>query len=133
MAVLLLVGGIVLAVTQSVAAYLILSALAVLPVVMAALKRHSMKVFVDEQQVEISEGILSVVRNSIYCADVRTTVTRQNLLQRIVNIGTVEVGSAGTGRVEIVARGVPNPRQLEHVIEEQKQICNKTQDRPSTD
>jgi membrane protein YdbS with pleckstrin-like domain len=133
LALVLLAGGIYLTVTLNVQAYLIVSALAVVPLLMALWNRYSMKVFVDEQQVEISEGILSVVRNSIYCADVRTTATRQTLLQRIVGIGTVEVGSAGTGRVEIVAKGVPQPRKLEKIIEEQKIICNKASDRPSTD
>lgn len=133
LALVLLVGGAYLAATQGVSAYLIISALAVAPVLVALWKRFSMKIFVDEQQIEISEGILSVVHNSIYCADVRTTVVRQNILQRIVGIGTVEVGSAGTGKVEIIARGIPKPRELERIVEEQKQICNKANDRPSND
>ncbi|MFP4502885.1 MAG: PH domain-containing protein [Candidatus Hydrogenedentota bacterium] len=94
--------------------------LALIPLAVAMWKRLSLHLMVDEQQVELTVGLLSISRHSVYCSDIRAANTRQSLLQRLVGIGDVMIGSAGTEGWEIIAPGLPDPKGVEDIIENQK-------------
>jgi len=43
----------------------------------------------------------------------------QNLIERILNIGTLHINTAGTSRMEIKLFGIKNPEEIKKIIENQ--------------
>ena len=122
LALLIVAAAVALSVTQDNPYILAGMALALAPLAVTLWKRFSVLLFVDENQVELRVGLLNVKRNSVYCSDVRAVETGQSILQRIVGIGTIKVGTAGTEGWEIEVAGIPDPRGLEDIIEKQKHL-----------
>ena len=54
-------------------------------------------------------GILAKKTNEVRHKDVRNIQVKQSALQRIFNVGTVAISSAGQSNVEILATGIPGP------------------------
>ncbi|HNR29620.1 MAG TPA: PH domain-containing protein [Candidatus Hydrogenedentes bacterium] len=96
--------------------------LLVIPLVVILWKRAAMRLTVFEDQVVSSRGVLSKTENHISCADVRAIETQQSLLQRVVNIGTVRIGTAGTEGWEEEVFGVPGPGAVKDLVLRQKRI-----------
>lgn len=96
--------------------------LLVVPLVVILWNRAGMRITVYEDQVESSRGVLNKVENHISCADVRAIETEQSLIQRIVNIGTLRIGTAGTEGWEEEVFGIPDPSGVKDLILQQKRI-----------
>ena len=45
---------------------------------------------------------------------------KQSIIDRMFDIGTIEIGSAGTASVEVSFHGIPNPEQLRDTIRQLK-------------
>ena len=87
----------------------------------AAWKHASLRLYVYPDRIALQTGILSKQRKTVACVDVRVIDTRQTLFQRIVGIGDLLIGSAGTGDYEVVALGIPKPTEIKDLIVQQKQ------------
>lgn len=120
LAIIIAAAAVALAVMQNNTYFLIGLALALAPLFVTLWRRFSVLLFVDENQVELRVGLLNVKRNSVYCSDVRAVETSQNLLHRLLGIGSIKIGTAGTEGWEIEVSGIPDPRGLEDIIEKQK-------------
>jgi hypothetical protein len=44
----------------------------------------------------------------------------QGILQRLLNVGTVSIATAGVADVEIVVEGMRNPERIKRIIEENR-------------
>ncbi|RMD88144.1 MAG: PH domain-containing protein [Candidatus Dadabacteria bacterium] len=77
---------------------------------------------IDGNGVEMRKGILSLRQNIIRVRyeDIRVIEVQQTLLERILNIGAVEVGSAATGKIEIVFDRISSPHELQRAIQAEK-------------
>ena len=91
-----------------------------IPLCVAAWKHASAKFSLYTDRVAFQTGILSTQRKTVPCGDVRVIDVRQSLFQRIVGIGSVQIGSAGTGGYEIEAKGLPDPNGIKDKIVKQK-------------
>lgn len=100
----------------------LLMCLLIVPLLVILWKRAGMRITVYEDQVVSSRGVLSKTENHISCADVRAIETQQSLIQRMVNIGTVRIGTAGTEGWEEEVFGVPNPGAIKDLVLQQKRI-----------
>ena len=96
--------------------------LLVVPLVAVLWSRAGMRLSVYEDQVVSSRGVLSKTENHISCADVRAIETAQSLFQRIVNIGAIRIGTAGTDGWEEEVYGIPNPSGVKDLILHRKRI-----------
>lgn len=52
--------------------------------------------------------------------DIRSIETDQSLVERFLDTGSVEIGTAATGQVEIVMSGIGSPHELRNFIEAEK-------------
>ena len=95
-----------------------------IPLAVACWKHASAKFVLYTDRVAYLTGVLSTQRKTVPCSDVRIIDVRQPFFQRIIGIGSVQIGSAGTGGYEIEAMGLPNPNDIKDKVLKQKNEAN---------
>lgn len=89
---------------------------------LAVLRIYNVRYVIDSRGLESRVGILGfqqrVVR--VRFTDIRSAEIEQTILGRMLNIGDVEVGTAGTGDLEIVFAGVSAPNEVQDMIQREK-------------
>jgi len=80
---------------------------------------YNSKYIVDERGVEAQVGLVSLNLRQprLRYEDIRGVEPNQTIIERILGIGTVLIGSAMTSEVEIAMRGVANPRAIQLLIQ----------------
>ena len=80
---------------------------------------YNSKYIIDERGVEAQVGLvsLSLRQPRVRYEDIRGVEPVQNILERLLGIGTVLIGSAAQQDVEIVMTGIPNPRGIQLLIQ----------------
>lgn len=88
---------------------------------------YDSKYIIDERGVEAQIGLVSLNLRQprLRYEDIRGVEPNQTILERILGIGSVLIGSAMTQDVEIVMEGVANPRAIQLLIgsERDKQVA----------
>lgn len=67
----------------------------------------------------LTKGLLSKERTELDITGIRTVKVYQSLLNRMFNVGTISVFTAGDD-AEIVVTGLPDPHQLRELINKQQ-------------
>lgn len=93
-----------------------------LPLIVVAIKRLSFSITVYEDQIVTCKGLLNKKENNISCADIRAIESDQSFIQRLLDVGTIRIGTAGTDGWEEEADGIPDPDGLKELILQQKRI-----------
>ena len=77
---------------------------------------------IDNRGLETRYGIISLQQKivRIRYEDVRSIELQQSLLDRALNIGDVGIGSAATGKIEIVFDGVASPKEVQRMIQQER-------------
>jgi len=65
-------------------------------------------------------GIISRTTNEVAIRDIRSINMNQSILERIFGLGSVQIGSAGTGGIEIRFIGIKNPAKVRDAIRKTK-------------
>ena len=83
---------------------------------------YDCKYMIDDNGVEAQVGLasMSLRQPRLRYEDIRGVEPNQTIWERILGIGSVLVGSAMTGDVEIVMEGVPNPRAIQVLINKER-------------
>ena len=81
------------------------------------IKSQNTTLIVTDKRTILQQGILSRHTNEVMHSHVRNIQISQNPMQRIFDIGTIKIASAGTGDVEISATGIPSPNRIKAVID----------------
>jgi uncharacterized membrane protein YdbT with pleckstrin-like domain len=92
----------------------------VIPPIIAVIRRASLSLSVYEDRIALRTGFLSRDIREVYISDIRTLDVKQSFIQRLLNVGTVKISSAGESGYEIVAECVPNPLGIKDVITERR-------------
>lgn len=69
----------------------------------------------------LTKGLLSKERTELDITGIRTVKVYQSLLNRMFNVGTISVFTAGDD-AEIVVAGLPDPHQLRELINRQQDL-----------
>lgn len=85
-------------------------------------RMYNVRFIVDERGIEGRSGILGTeqIITRVRYEDVRSVETRQSILDRVLGIGHVEIGTAATGDVEITFSGVANPLEIQELIQQER-------------
>ena len=75
---------------------------------------------VSDERVTLRKGILSKHTNEVMIRDIRNVQISQGIFQRLFGVGSIAVGSAGHGGVEIEAAGIPFPQRVKQIIDERR-------------
>ena len=86
----------------------------------ALLERANTVFTVTNRRVTAKRGILSRSTQEVLISDIRTINTTQTFTERLFGIGTVHVGSAGTGGLEVIFDGIPRADAVKDMISRQR-------------
>ncbi len=89
-------------------------------IIWALLERSNTVFTISNRRVSAKRGILSRTTQEVLISDIRTINTTQTFTERIFGIGTVHVGSAGTGGLEVVFDGIPGADGVKDIISNQR-------------
>jgi hypothetical protein len=84
------------------------------------LRCSATRVVVTTDRTTLRTGILSRQTNEVRHADLRNVQVRQSAMQRLVNVGTLELSSAGQSNVEISVAGIPDPQGIAELIRQHR-------------
>ena len=81
-------------------------------------RMYNVLYMVNERGIETTVGRLSLCQDvtQIRYEDIRSLETKQTLPDRLLDVGTVEVGTAATKEVEVSLRGVASPAEVREMI-----------------
>lgn len=65
-------------------------------------------------------GIISRKTHEVTIRDIRSINMTQSILERIFGLGSIQIGSAGTGGVEVEFKGITNPTKVRDAIRKTK-------------
>ncbi len=91
--------------------------LALIPLCVIIYRRVANLFYVKNERIERRRGIISRDIRSIALADIRNINLKQGIVDRLLNVGTLEFSSAASSGVEVVWWGVKNPMRIKEQIE----------------
>lgn len=85
-------------------------------------KMYNVRYSADTRGVEAVVGILSLNQRIIRVRyeDVRSIETDQTVVERMLDVGDVEIGTAGTAGVELTLAGVGAPKEVQDMIQAER-------------
>ncbi|MCO6432488.1 MAG: PH domain-containing protein [Deltaproteobacteria bacterium] len=89
----------------------------------AVVRIYNVRYIIDSRGLEAQIGLLSPKRlyqRRIFFADIRSAETEQTILERVLNVGAVEIGTAATADIEIIFEGVAAPQELQGMIQRER-------------
>ena len=88
----------------------------------AVIKIYNVRYALNAKGLEMTVGILSMKKRTVKIRyeDIRSIETQQTIIERMLNIGTVEIGTSSTGSIEIVFEGVDSPQELLTLVQKEK-------------
>lgn len=95
--------------------------------VLTYVKMYNVRYSIDKRGIETRIGILSLNQKitRVRFEDVRSAETYQSLLDRMLYIGTVKVGTAATGQTEIEFKGIDAPEEVQDLIQRERDSRQK--------
>ena len=83
---------------------------------------YNVRYSVDGRGIEAKVGILGVYQRIIRVRfeDIRSVETEQTIMERAMNIGNVEIGTAATGDIEIIFDGIAAPSEVQDMIQNER-------------
>jgi uncharacterized membrane protein YdbT with pleckstrin-like domain len=103
--------------------------LPVITIGMAMYRIYNVRYTITERGVEAEIGVIALHRRlvRVWFEDVRGVQTKQNLLGRVLGFGNLEIGTAATGTVEVVLRGIATPNEVQEMIQRERDKRQKSQ------
>lgn len=92
------------------------------------LESYSTRMQITETVVIFIQGILNVRRTEVRMSDIRTVHIEQTFKERIFNVGSVMISSAGSDGYEIEIRAMPNPGKIRRLIDQYRATHGATSD-----
>ena len=75
------------------------------------------KLTVTNERVTLRKGILSKYTNEVNHTDIRNVQLNQSFFQRLFDVGTIAISTAGQEGVEISVEGIPHPQNVRDIID----------------
>jgi len=90
--------------------------------ILGILRIYDVKYIIDSRGLEARVGILRLNQRitRVLYNDIRSAETAQNVFERVLNIGDVEVGTAATANIEVIFAGVAAPQELQNIIQRER-------------
>jgi len=84
---------------------------------------YDAKHFITPKGVVARSGIYSFVTRDMHADfhDISGVSVRQSLFERLINIGTIDVGTAMSANVEIVIEGVDSPSKYADIMDDREE------------
>lgn len=83
-------------------------------------KTRATRLRITEEQVHLEEGLLSKRHVDLHVRQIRTVRVQQDLLERILRVGQVEVFTTGDNP-EFLVTGMPNPHWIREFVRQRRE------------
>ena len=89
-----------------------------------ALPIYDARFTIDNKGMETKIGILSLNQTIVRVRfeDIRSIELRQTLLERMIDVGTLDIGSAATSDIEISFSGIGSPKAIQTLIQQERDL-----------
>ena len=89
----------------------------------AAYRLYDVRYSVDNRAIEMRHGRLSWKRviTRIRFEDIRSIETKQTVVDQMLNIGSVAIGTAASAGTEVSLSGIANPRTVQQIIQRERE------------
>lgn len=89
---------------------------------LGVLRIYDVRYVIDSRGLEARVGILGLNQRitRVRYNDIRSAETEQTIIERMLNVGDVEVGTAATADIEIIFQGVAAPQELQSLIQRER-------------
>lgn len=96
---------------------------------------YDVRYTLDARGIEAREGIISLSQRIIRLRyeDVRMVEFDQSLLERFLDVGDLQVGTAASSEVEMVMQGVAAPREIQQMIQNERDRRRIVEPKPEPD
>lgn len=83
---------------------------------------YNVRYVIDSRGIESKTGILSMHQRitRVRYEDIRSIELEQTLLERMMDIGDVEISTAATGAVEIIFQGIAAPQEVQDMLQRER-------------
>jgi uncharacterized membrane protein YdbT with pleckstrin-like domain len=82
------------------------------------LRGKGTRLTLTDSRITLKRGILARNITEVYHSDVRNVQLNQTFLQRVFDVGSVGISSAGQAGMEIYVEGVPDPDGVKSIIDQ---------------
>lgn len=82
--------------------------------------QHNEKIFLGQTYVELHKGIIARDRTRINLDHIRSVDTKQGLIDRLLNIGSLHLSTAGTSETEVTVTKIFDPLKVRDAIKGQQ-------------
>ena len=100
----------------------------IIPLIIALWKRAGLLLYVYEDRIVLEKGVIAKHITQLLISDIRSVDSKQGLMQRMLGVGDILIGTAGFAGYEITAQGLPNSRHIVDLILRQRQLSRETND-----
>ncbi|MFQ6677296.1 MAG: PH domain-containing protein [Fidelibacterota bacterium] len=91
-------------------------------IILFAIIDRKCKIFtLTNKRIKSKTGIISRSIHEVFARDIRSVNLNQGILERIFDIGSVNVGSAGTAGIEVSFKGISKPARIKDKIQKLKE------------
>ncbi len=97
-------------------------------------RMYNVRYVADSRGIESVSGVLSLKQRitRVRYEDIRSIETDQTVLERMLDIGTVEVGTAATSGIELVLVGVSAPKEIRDMFQAERDKRDRIAQRQDT-
>jgi membrane protein YdbS with pleckstrin-like domain len=88
--------------------------------------QHNEKLFLGNTYVELHRGIIARKRTRVSLDHIRSVDTDQKFIDRLLNIGSVQVATAGTGEKEVAVSRILDPIEVRNIINKQRKSASNS-------
>jgi uncharacterized membrane protein YdbT with pleckstrin-like domain len=90
-------------------------------IILWALLDKKSKIFtITNKRTKSKKGILARTTREVALKDIRSINLKQSIIERLCNLGTIEIGSAGTAGIEVSFNGISQAPKIKNMITELK-------------
>lgn len=93
----------------------------------ATYAKFNVRYALDHHAIEMRSGRLAwnMLITRIRYQDIRSIETKQSVLDQLLGIGRVEIGTAASAGTEIALSGIENPRKVQTAIQEERSLLDR--------
>ncbi len=84
------------------------------------LDQRTKRFTITNRRITSTEGILARNVHEVTIKDIRNINFKQNIIERLVGLGSIEVGTAGTAGIEVRFIGIPESQKVKDMISKVK-------------
>lgn len=90
-------------------------------------KMYNVKYKVDNRGIEATVGRISVKQrvNRVRYEDIRAIDIHQTIIQRMLDVGSLEMGTAASAETEVILDGISAPYELKDMLERERDARKK--------